>query len=147
MSIEKIIDSSFGFSRKAASYLVNDPAGEASLAAGYGLLGVAPIISVPLLAFGIWHVPYALSMRKKLSNEIKEKGINENTLDKFNKSSWCSHRVTVAYTLGQGKYDEFKGTLYKYPVKHYSKKLVYHVGNKISEDYNKLKNKLRNIVF
>ena len=78
MNIEKIVDSSFGFSRKAASYLVNDPAGEASLAAGYGLLGVAPIISVPLLAFGIWHVPYTLGMRKKLGKEIREKGINEN---------------------------------------------------------------------
>jgi hypothetical protein len=143
MSIEKILNSSFDASRKAASYLANDPAGEASIAAGYGLLGVAPMVSIPLFAFGLWHIPHTLKMRRKLRKSIKKHGLNKNILNKYNESSWCSHRVAIAYTLGEGKYHEFKDTLNNYSFKHYFQKL----GENISEEYSKISGRLRNIIF
>jgi|GEM_PF-5643457 len=143
MGIEKVLDSSADVGRKTISYFVNDPVGGASLAAGYGLLGVAPMISLPLLAFGAWHVPYTFQMRKDLHKDVKEQGLNEKTLDRYNRASWCSHRMAIAYAFSQGKYKEFKESLHKYSLKHYSKRLAYYLG----KEFNKVKDKLRNIVF
>jgi hypothetical protein len=140
MGMEKILNSSLSFGRKTASYLANDPAGSVSFLAGYEVLEASPIASIPFFAFSIWHIPYTFQMRKKLNKEVKEKGLNELTINKFNRSSWCSHRVTVAYTFGQGEYKKFQMLLNKYSYNHYAKKLTGYIKNDMHNLYNKTKN-------
>lgn len=124
MSIEQILNIPLYVGRKTISYVGTDPAGELSLLTGYKLMDSSPALSVPFILFGICHIPYMVKKRKKLDKIAKQNnGLNRKILELFNKSSWCSHRVAIAYTFGQGKYNEFRELLNKYSLKYYIGKL------------------------
>ena len=133
MAIEKVLQNPSKIGRKLISYLATDPAGELSLFTAYKLSDNL-LVSVPFFLFSTWHIPYMFKVRGKLNKLTKKSdGLNEKILEAFNKSSWCSHRVAIAYAFGQGKYQEFKSLLNEYPHKYYLKRLGKNIRNKINE--------------
>lgn len=124
------IENTFG--RKIISYIGTDPAGELSLLTGYTLIEQSTIASIPFFLFGAWHIPKMIHLRKKLNKVAKEgKELSEKVLEPFNKNSWCSHRVAIAYVYGEGKYNNFKDLFHKYPKKYYIKKLGQNIKNEV----------------
>lgn len=124
--------------RKIISYIGTDPAGELSLLTGYSLIEQSTIASIPFFLFGAWHLKSMIKIRKRLDNATKEDSkLSEKVLEPFNKSSWCSHRVAIAYAYGEGKYKDFKELFHKYSTKYYLKKLYQNVKNEIYHTFNK----------
>lgn len=115
MNIEKLLDTPLTIGRKAISYVATDPAGEICLFSGYKLIDDSLILSIPLLLFGAYHIPNMIKVRKKLNHRVqKNKGLSKEIIEPFNRNSWCSHRVAIAYVFEKGKYKEFKKFLHQY---------------------------------
>jgi hypothetical protein len=126
--------------RKIISYIGTDPAGGLSLLTGYTLMEQSAIASIPFFLFSAWHIPKMVRLRKRLNNATKkDNGLSEKVLEPFNKNSWCSHRVAIAYTYGEGKYKNFKELFHKYSTKYYLKKLGENIKNEVYHTFN-LKN-------
>ena len=128
MTIEKILNKPLEIGRTFISYSVTDPVGEISLFTAYKFSDNSLIISVPLFLFSFWHVPHMIYVRKRLDEAVKKSGgLSKDILRQFNKNSWCSHRVAIAYTFGQGKYNEFKDLLNEYSLGYYAKRLLHNL--------------------
>ena len=147
MGMEKRLNAPINIGRRTISYVAIDPAGGASLFAGYELFDKSLWLSIPFFVFSAWHIPRMLNIRKKLDKKVKENnGLKEEIIKEFNKPSWCSHRVTIAYAIEQGEYDEFKELLNEYPYKHYAKRLKYQINKKIKQGVNYFFSSLKNSV-
>ncbi|MFH1311553.1 MAG: hypothetical protein ABIH65_04065 [Nanoarchaeota archaeon] len=126
MGIEHVLSNVALGGRKTISYLLTDPFGESCLVTGGYIANNTSHLEIayPLILTGIYHTIRLALTRKELNRSIKEYGWDKRIINKFSEKSWCSNRMTRAYSWSFKKYSEFKDIMTKHTNYYYFKKEI-----------------------
>jgi hypothetical protein len=108
--------------KKIINIVTNDPFGNAcAFGGGYSAMksDIPLYLTLPVAAFGVYHLANMFNQRNKLDKEVTLSGLNEAVLDKYNRAALCARWMVLSYLYEKEKYKEFKSKLKDYPLVYY----------------------------